>query len=217
MKSSTLNNRYQIKPIGYSPKVKAMTISMKNLILVCFMVWMLWSPVNGQVPDLEQIRAVADQIGRTGSISMNMMDDLSWTPESPVLSPSWIDLRRQMLIPGAGYYAEGNEAPFVMMAGYMDTNITWEEGGVFKMIAWAWDPDNDVVSVELYYEGVTTGVFLLDDGNSGDFDAGDDLYGMTFDIPPYTLPEAEYILELRACDTMGNLSDLWPYLTIHPW
>ncbi len=109
-------------------------------------------------------------------------------------------------------------APFIMLAGYYDTDITEEEGGTFKMIAYVYDPDGpqDVVKVEIYYQGMPTGVLLYDDGQHGDFGANDQVWGFVAEVPPNTVPAGEYLLELKAFDAENNESDLWPYLTIHP-
>lgn len=111
--------------------------------------------------------------------------------------------------------APAGSPPFIMLAGYMDTDISYQDGGTLNMLAYVTDPDSAIASVEIYYAGMPTGVFLNDNGFSGDFGAGDGLWGLLLEIAPYTVPAGEYLLELRAMDTEGNLSDLWPYLTIH--
>ncbi len=116
----------------------------------------------------------------------------------------------------SGSAAPANEPPYINLAGYLDTDLSWEDGGQFTMLAYVTDLDSTVVSVEIYWDGQPTGVFLSDDGTSGDFGSGDGLWGITFPVNPRSLPPGEYLLELRARDDMGNLSDLWPYLTIHP-
>jgi len=183
------------------------------IIILCFS---NMGNVNAQGPDMEQVREIAELMSTRCTGSIDIGNTLKWEPAPTDPVVSWVDLKRQFLAPGQSYYADGNQIPFIMMAGYMDTEITWEEGGRFTMLAWPWDADDEIDTVEVYYQGAATGIFLLDDGFNGDFEAGDGLYGLMFDIAPYTLPEGDYILELRARDSMGNLSDLWPYLTIHP-
>ncbi len=111
--------------------------------------------------------------------------------------------------------APGSSPPFIMLAGYMDTDISYQDGGTLHMLAYVMDPDSSVRNVQIYYAGMPTGVFLYDDGQSGDFGVGDGLWGLQQDIPPYTVPAGDYLLELCAEDVDGNLSDIWPYLTIH--
>jgi len=112
--------------------------------------------------------------------------------------------------------APAGQPPYISLAGYLDTDISWEDGGQFTMLAYVTDSDSNVASVEIYWDGNPTGVYLRDDGLNGDFGPGDNLWGITFPIDPMSVPTGEYLLELRARDDIGNLSDLWPYLTIHP-
>jgi len=115
-----------------------------------------------------------------------------------------------------GYGQTANSAPFINLAGYLDTDLSWEAGGQFTMLAYVTDIDSPVVSVEVYWDGQPTGLFLEDDGLHSDFGASDGLWGVSFPIEPFSLPEGEYLLELRALDATGRFSDLWPYLTVHP-
>jgi len=111
--------------------------------------------------------------------------------------------------------APGSSPPFIMLAGYMDTDISYQDGGTLHMLAYVMDPDSAVSNVQIYYDGLPTGVYLFDDGQSGDFGIGDSLWGLQLDIPPFTVPAGDYLLELCAEDVDGNRSDIWPYLTIH--
>ncbi|MBN1296146.1 hypothetical protein JXA80_05150 [bacterium] len=188
---------------------------------ICLIVvgWVVVSSVCSQTtaPTQNEILAVTRLFESLDFAPTPIVPDVPvWIDGPPVSGPSWMTQMQQMLSIHGPSAAEGNQLPFIMMAGYMDTEITWENGGVFKMLAWVWDADNDVASVEVYYDGQPTGVYLLDDGFSGDFGPGDDIYGLTFDIAPYSVPPGQYMLELRAEDQLGNMSDLWPYLTIHP-
>ena len=118
--------------------------------------------------------------------------------------------------PTSSYDAPADQVPYIMMAGYMDTDLSFKDGGTFQMLAYVTDDDSAVQNVEIYWEGMPTGVYLKDDGSQGDFGINDDLWGLQLEIAPETLPAGEYMFELRAEDTDGHLSDLWPYLTIHP-
>jgi len=139
--------------------------------------------------------------------------EIYWVPDEPESGKTWSVLIEQ----SRSFFrnAPSETAPVIMMAGYMDTDISWRYGGNLSMLAWVWDIDDDVDVVEIYFEGEPTGVFLHDDGNSGDFEAGDSLFGISIEIPPKTVTPGDYQLELRAHDFMDNYSDLWPYLTIH--
>jgi len=63
-----------------------------------------------------------------------------------------------------GYGQTANSAPFINLAGYLDTDLSWEAGGQFTMLAYVTDIDSPVVSVEVYWDGQPTGLFLEDDG-----------------------------------------------------
>ncbi|MBN1879249.1 hypothetical protein JW823_03985 [bacterium] len=137
----------------------------------------------------------------------------SWQPARPLTGPAWTSLRHQS---NRGFSSDSDsESPVIMMAGYMDSDISWQNGGILNMVAWVVDPDEDIESVEIYFEGEPTGVMLLDDGLSGDFGAGDGIFGLMAEIPEKAVEPAEFLLELLARDHLGNQSDLWPYLTIH--
>ena len=130
--------------------------------------------------------------------------------------PDWYIEMINAVEPAFTYGNSVGEPPYIMMAGYMDSEISWSEGGKFHMLAYVTDYDSSVESVELYYWGEPTGSYLYDDGRHGDFAAGDELWGLEFDVDPELVPEGDYLFELRAQDSDGNLSDIWPYLTIHP-
>ncbi len=110
------------------------------------------------------------------------------------------------------------DSPQIWLAGYMDTLSSTHSGGRLTLLALVQDPDGlqNVSSVELLYEGMGTGVYLVDDGQQGDFGAGDGIFGLTVQIPDYeVLAPGNYLFGLRARDRNGNTSDPWPYLTIH--
>ena len=112
--------------------------------------------------------------------------------------------------------SQAGQIPYIMMAGYMDTDISYSDGGLFHMLAYVSDMDSPVDFVEIYWEGQPTGAYLYDDGEHGDFEPGDDLWGLQIEVGPNLVPEGDYLFELRAKDVDGNFSDIWPYLTIHP-
>lgn len=148
--------------------------------------------------DFQQDKPHSVQVGR-------------WEPERPKPSPSWTLLRERSY---STWSYPSEFAPVIMMAGYMDSDISWTTGGRFRMLAWIWDPDDDIDTVEIYFEGQPTGVFLKDDGMNGDFERSDGLFGILFDIPSEQVAPGTYVLELKAQDRMGNMSGLWPYLTV---
>ncbi|MBN2057076.1 right-handed parallel beta-helix repeat-containing protein [bacterium] len=106
--------------------------------------------------------------------------------------------------------------PEIQLAGFWDTDV--DETGHLSILALATHPQGNqaITQVELQYEGVNTGVFLLDDGAHGDFAAGDGVYGMSLDITPGSVPGGMYLFQIVARDSSGRHSDTWPYLTINP-
>ncbi len=155
---------------------------------------------------------------RLDGTSMEMRDELPPSLLYDEMEYDWFAEKMRYLSEGASIGDTGSQAPFIMLAGYYDTDVTYVDGGNLKIIAYVMDPDGpeDIASVELYYETIPTGVYLLDNGASGDFGANDQIYGWQANLDPYSLPAGQYRLELIARDYAGNESDLWPYLTVHP-
>ncbi len=97
-------------------------------------------------------------------------------------------------------------APCIMAGGYMATRLT-RLGGALNLIVVISDPDglDDIESVQVLYQGVPTGLFLMDDGNSGDFNKGDGIYGFYADIGELPYGDViRYLLEVKAVDYSGN-------------
>ncbi|MGB3976544.1 MAG: lamin tail domain-containing protein [bacterium] len=103
--------------------------------------------------------------------------------------------------------------PKIFMAGFMDTRIHALTGGWFTMLAFV-TGDLPIKTVELYYQGLPTGVLLHDNGKNNDFGAGDNIFGLSVYIGPGIIDPGSYPFQLRATDSEGKRSDLWPYLTI---
>ncbi len=107
------------------------------------------------------------------------------------------------------------ELPFILAAGYMDTVITTQQGGLLQLCAVAYDspPTSRIQSLELFYDQTSTGIFLRDDGQGGDAVANDMIYTFQANIPP-GVPPMDILLTLQASDLVANRSAEWPYLTI---
>lgn len=112
------------------------------------------------------------------------------------------------------WYSPASDRPYIYMAGYMDTRVSKDQGGTVSLVA-VTTGVHPSRSVELYYYGLPTGVYLMDDGQNNDFGAGDGVFGLTFSVGPGVLEPGHYPLQLRAVDIHGGVSDLWPYLTIN--
>ncbi|MBN2054397.1 hypothetical protein JW905_05720 [bacterium] len=99
------------------------------------------------------------------------------------------------------------DMPLVYLGGYWETVITSQAGGELDL--WAYAPDTDatgIASVELYFGAQPTGMYIPP--------AGGGLFRLTMELPA-EIPAGDYLLELRAIDTTGRQSGLWPYLNIY--
>jgi hypothetical protein len=105
--------------------------------------------------------------------------------------------------------------PAVFAAGFGQTDVTFLRGGTLQILALIVDDQGTArTSVELHYDGLPTGVFLLDDGSQGDYQADDGIYGYQITLGPNQLPPNAYLFELLARDAEGKSSALWPYLEV---
>lgn len=121
--------------------------------------------------------------------------------------PSWRSYWRQ---------ARSVTAPKILLGGFWDTSLNKRNQiGSLTMLAYVTDPDGtgDIESVELYYQGLATGVLLNDAGTQGDWTAGDGLFTLAVSVTE-AVPEARYAFELVAQDRAGEASDAWPYLVV---
>ncbi len=108
------------------------------------------------------------------------------------------------------------EGPTIYVGGYWETDLWSYCGGELTLLAYVVDPDGpeDIESVEIYYdsEPLEYPVYLMDDGEHGDFGAGDGVYAVTFDVPS-GVPVGDYFFQIAATDSEGNMT-LWPYLEV---
>lgn len=163
-------------------------------------------------PLVHSMELTATEVSDGHPLDLFLSED-RWIPDQPATGPQWTLLAMETR---KWFGADpDNQIPIIMMAGYMDSDISWMDGGTLRILAWVVDPEEDPLTVEIFFGGEPTGVMLLDDGEHGDFGAEDGLFGLTMEVPERSLPPADYLLELAARDHHGNQSDLWPYLTIH--
>ncbi|MBN2055241.1 hypothetical protein JW905_09985 [bacterium] len=115
------------------------------------------------------------------------------------------------------FIGRGPMQPKIMVGGFWDTVVTTESGGDLTMLMLGGDPDgdSDIVNIELYYGGLPTSVYLSDDGMPFDWTANDNLYMLISPVDP-GLPADTFLIEGVARDSSGNLSHMYPYLTVNP-
>ncbi|HUT04277.1 MAG TPA: choice-of-anchor X domain-containing protein, partial [bacterium] len=68
-------------------------------------------------------------------------------------------------------------------------------------------------SVQLFYNGLPSGLFLVDDGTSGDAVAKDSLFTLQAGIEP-GMPAGQHRVSLVAVDAAGLKSVEWPYVEV---
>jgi len=113
------------------------------------------------------------------------------------------------------YNPTANRRPVIVEAGFLDTKVSESEGGLFRAIAYVVDPDglSDLQSVQLFYNGLPSGLFLVDDGTSGDAVAKDSLFTLQAGIEP-GMPAGQHRVSLVAVDAAGLKSVEWPYVEV---
>ncbi|MBN2053630.1 hypothetical protein JW905_01830, partial [bacterium] len=106
-----------------------------------------------------------------------------------------------------------NAPPVILFGGYMNTNISIPYGGAWLIHAYVLDPNgqNDIMTVDVTYDRVPTGMVLLDDGHSMDGAAGDGFYGLRVPISGPLPNLAPLLFEIRAVDASGAEA-WWPHL-----
>lgn len=182
----------------------------RNLTALFLLVWP--TAVGAFEPLVHSMEFTAAEVSDGNPLALFLSED-RWIPDQPATGPQWTLLAMETR---KWFGADpDNQIPVIMMAGYMDSDISWTNGGTLSILAWVVDPEGDPLSVEIFFGGEPTGVMLMDDGQHGDFGAEDGLFGLTMEVPERSVPPADYLLELAARDQHGNQSDLWPYLTIH--
>ncbi len=114
-----------------------------------------------------------------------------------------------------GYSRYDSTAPIIDMAGYEDTYITNRDGGLITMRAYvkAGNYNAQDISVEVYYQGMPTGIMLNYVGVDNTYTNGDYVYENSTEIIP-GIPPGEYLLELVATNPQGEKSITWPYARV---
>jgi hypothetical protein len=112
--------------------------------------------------------------------------------------------------------ATSADAPKIVVAGYLYTDVSASGGGSFNLVAYVPPAPHPVQRVTVLYNGRELGLDLRDDGVSGDFGRGDHVYGVEAHFAPGEAnPLSGVVLEIVAYDVTGAASDVWPYLSIN--
>ena len=113
--------------------------------------------------------------------------------------------------------ASADLPPIVEYAGFGPSSVTEAQGGDLFVFAKVSTPDgrNDISSVEIFFSGEPTGLFLHDDGLDGDAVRGDGVFTFFMRLLPGTFTKGHYLIEIIATDSSGLQSDMWPYLSVH--
>ncbi|MBN2053408.1 M1 family metallopeptidase [bacterium] len=134
--------------------------------------------------------------------------ETDWEPEEVVFDPDgWILYQEgEMTRPG----------PPVLMAGTWNSRIGASEGGLLTLLAFCPDTPYGPAGLELMLGDDPTGLFLGDDGEHGDFDAGDGIFGLVLDFPPGVLSDAAgtWPIGIQSSDGFGFSRAAWPALEV---
>lgn len=115
--------------------------------------------------------------------------------------------------PAITYTVQSN--PALIMGGYFGETVSYSQGGDIRYLIYSMGLEGiGIEKVELYYDGLPTGVFLSDDGQQDDFGYHDGMFGLFFPCSPGLVPQGRYLLEAVGTDYFGNQSSIWPYLTV---
>ncbi len=135
-----------------------------------------------------------------------IVPSLTSTPTStPTEEPSNTPTPEPTFTPTATY---APRLPKILAAGYDDTRINSESGGIFTMIAYAAMGDFTLVRVSLYQNEIYLGIDL------SVLDADRKLYYFPEAEVPSGLYKQRILLELISEDLFGNRSHPWPYLVV---
>ena len=96
------------------------------------------------------------------------------------------------------------------------SQISYAQGGQFKLYVWAEDDEDPVgsLSVELLLDSEPTGISLFDDGTHGDSYARDGCYTIAIQVPAEAIAPGKYLISVVATDSDGNQSEEYPYLVV---
>jgi len=105
------------------------------------------------------------------------------------------------------------DEPNILVAGYMESALSASVDSVLEVQALVTDPENNVVNVWIFYEGIDLGRSLERAGYDEIADAM--IFSTEFVVPASFIDATKaYALSLVAEDAVGNTSQMWPYFYI---
>ncbi len=117
------------------------------------------------------------------------------------------------LVGSAGY------PPVVKIVTLEYSNVSSARGGPFKAFAEVGDPEgnDDISRVEIKIQGDDFGPInwgmMNDEGQAGDFVAGDGVYSFQYTFGGF-VPPGDYLVTVNVVDSIGYESTPWPYLRV---
>ena len=166
-------------------------------------------PAGRVTPGLYRLELIATDTAGNKSSAWPFLNVLS----APLGLPSYRSQMNPRLWQPA---ATANGAPVILGGGFFGRE-TVQPGDLVKMVVFVDDPDglSDIDKVELFLEGgIATGLYFNDEGRDGDEKAGDGVYTFQTFVPP-GLSTGYLTLEVAAFDKSGNVSAVFPYLTVN--
>lgn len=169
----------------------------------------LWSwsvPIPAGLPAFQYLFELQAEDNR-GGIS-RLWPYLTVESSNTFSAPRWESLANHWL------NGANPNGPKIELAGYWDTNL--DHGGTLTLLALVTHPQGlgAIATVELYYAGIPTDMYLSDNGLNSDFAAGDGVYGFSTFLPGGVIPSDHYLFEIVAQDYNGLTSGVWPYLNV---
>ncbi|HUT02938.1 MAG TPA: hypothetical protein VM163_03515 [bacterium] len=111
-----------------------------------------------------------------------------------------------------------NSRPVIFAGGFYPPIVDISDTSNVLLKALVIDPDgqSDLERVEIYVDGMPTGIMMLDDGSQTDDTPGDGFYVRTFTLEANSRPVGIVMLQIVAFDYAGNVSNVYPYITVEP-
>jgi len=111
-----------------------------------------------------------------------------------------------------------NTKPVIFVGGFYPPAVDISQTSEVLFKALVVDPNGpeDIERVEIYLDGMPTGIMMLDDGSQTDDEPGDGFYVRSFTLEANSRPPGFVMLQIVAFDYAGNVSNVYPYITVEP-